>query len=74
MLLLGDQSPSINAMVAKVAATYLWRRFADQKGLTMFATYCNLHVLSTRSRFISPDAVAQALGKTVKMFKPHQSH
>jgi len=39
----------------------------------MFATYCNLHVVSTRSRFISPDAVAQALGKTVKMFKPHQS-
>jgi hypothetical protein len=39
----------------------------------MFATYCNLNVLSTRSRFITPDAVAQALGKAIKMFKPQQS-
>ena len=70
MLLLGDQSPSINAMVANIAATYLWRLFADPKGLTMFATYCNLNVLSTRSRFITPDAIAQALGKNIKMFKP----
>jgi len=70
MLLIGDQSPSINAMVANIAATYLWRLFADPKGLTMFATYCNLNVLSTRSRFITPDAVAQSLGKTIKMFKP----
>ena len=70
MALIGDQSPSINAMVANIAATYLWRLFADPKGLTMFATYCNLNVLSTRSRFITPDAVAQAMGKTTKMFKP----
>jgi PRTRC genetic system ThiF family protein len=62
MLLMGDQSPSINAMVANIAATYLWRLFADPKGLTMFATYCNLNVLSTRSRFITPDNVAQAIG------------
>jgi hypothetical protein len=73
MLLMGDQSPSINAMVANIAATYLWRLFADPKGLTMFATYCNLNVLSTRSRFITPDAVAQVLGKAIKMFKPQQS-
>jgi PRTRC genetic system ThiF family protein len=72
MLVIGDQSPSINAMVANIAATYLWRLFADPKGLTMFATYCNLNVLSTRSLFITPDAVAQALGKTLKMFKPHE--
>jgi PRTRC genetic system ThiF family protein len=71
MALLGDQSPSINAMVANVAATYLWRLFADPKGLTTFATYCNLNVLSTRSRFITPDAVAQALGKNIKLFKTH---
>ena len=70
---MGDQSPSINAMVANIAATYLWRLFADPKGLTMFATYCNLNVLSTRSRFITPDAVAQVLGKAIKMFKPQQS-
>jgi hypothetical protein len=71
MALLGDQSPSINAMVANVAATYLWRLFADPKGLTMFATYCNLNVLSTRSRFITPDNIAQALGKNIKLFKTH---
>lgn len=62
MLLTGDQSPSINAMVANIAATYLWRIFADPKGLTMFATYCNLNVLSTRSRFITPEVVAGTLG------------
>jgi PRTRC genetic system ThiF family protein len=70
MAQMGDQSPSINAMVANIAATYLWRLFADPKGLTIFATYCNLNVLSTRSRFITPDALAQALGKNIKMFKP----
>ena len=69
---MGDQSPSINAMVANIAATYLWRLFADPKGLTMFATYCNLNVLSTRSRFITPDNIAQALGKNIKMFKTHK--
>lgn len=69
MALLGDQSPSINAMVANVAATYLWRLFADPKGLTTFATYCNLEVFSVRSRFIAPDTVAQVIGKTVKVFK-----
>jgi PRTRC genetic system ThiF family protein len=71
MLLMGDQSPSINGMVANVAATYLWRLFADPQGLTMFATYCNLNVLGTHSRFITPDAVAQAIGrKTTQVFKP----
>ncbi len=75
MLLMGDhqgdlgQSPSINAMVANIAATYLWRLFADPKGLTTFATYCNLSVLSTRSRFITPDNIAQAMGKNIRMFK-----
>ena len=71
-LLTGDQSPSINAMVANIAATYLWRLFADPKGLTIFATYCNLNVLSTRSRFITPDNIAQAVGKNFKMFKTHK--
>jgi hypothetical protein len=72
MLLMGDQSPSINAMVANIAATYLWRLLADPKGLTMFATYCNLNVLSTRSRFITPENIAQSLGKTIKLFKAHK--
>ena len=71
-LLTGDQSPSINAMVANIAATYLWRLFADPKGLTTFATYCNLNVLSTRSRFITPDTIAQTLGKNIQMFKTHR--
>lgn len=62
MLLMGDQSPSINAMVANVAATYLWRLFADPQGLTTFATYCNLEVFSVRSRFITPDNLADAIG------------
>jgi PRTRC genetic system ThiF family protein len=62
MALMGDQSPSINAMVANIAATTLWQLFADSKGLTTFATYCNLGVLSTRSRFITPENVAQAIG------------
>ncbi len=62
MALIGDQSPSINAMVANVAATYLWRLFADPTGLTTFATYCNLDVFSVRSRFITPDSLAQAIG------------
>ena len=71
-LLTGDQSPSINAMVANIAATYLWRLFADPKGLTTFATYCNLNVLSTRSRFITPDNIAQVMNKNIKMFKTHR--
>ena len=72
MLLTGDQSPSINAMVANIAATYLWHLFADPKGLTTFATYCNLNVLSTRSRFITPEAIAQAIGKSAnRVFKLH---
>ncbi len=72
MLLTGDQSPSINAMVANIASTYLWRIFADPKGLTTFATYCNLSVLSTRSRFITPDGVAAAVGakSAGRLFKP----
>jgi PRTRC genetic system ThiF family protein len=68
MLLMGDQSPSINATIANIAATYLWRIFADPKGLTTFATYCNLNVLATRSRFITPDGVAQSVGRTGKIF------
>jgi PRTRC genetic system ThiF family protein len=74
-LLTGDQSPSINAMVANIAATYLWHLFADPKGLTTFATYCNLNVLSTRSRFITPEAIAQAIGKSVnRVFKSNVAH
>jgi PRTRC genetic system ThiF family protein len=69
MLLTGDQSPSINAMVANIAATYLWRLFTDPKGLTTLATYCNLNVLSARSRYITPDDVAQVMHKTPRMFK-----
>jgi len=72
MLLTGDQSPSINAMVANIAATYLWRLFTDSKGLTTFATYCNLEVLSARSRYITPDHIAQVMHKTTKMFKSHK--
>ncbi len=72
-LLIGDQSPSINVTVANIAATYLWRLFADPKGLTTFATYCNLNVLSTRSRYITPEAVAHAVGQRVKLFKVHAS-
>lgn len=75
MAQMGDQSPSINAMVANIAATYLWRLFTDPKGLTTFATYCNLSVLSTRSRFITPDGVAAAVGakSAVRLFKPSGS-
>jgi len=71
MLLTGDQSPSINAMVANIAATYLWHLFADPKGLTAFATYCNLNVFSTRSRYITPDNIAQVMNRTTKMFRTH---
>lgn len=71
MLLSGDQSPSINAMVANIAATYLWHLFADPKGLTTFATYCNLNVLSARSRYITPDNIVQVMNRTTKMFKTH---
>jgi hypothetical protein len=75
MALIGDQSPSINAMVANIAATYLWRLFADPNGLTTFATYCNLDVFSVHSRFITPDAVAQAIGKKVnRLFKSQVAH
>ncbi len=58
----GDQSPSINSMVASIASAYLWRIFADKKGLTTFATYCDLRTFSLRSQFITPDAVAQVAG------------
>ena len=72
MLLMGDQSPSINATIANIAATYLWRLFADPKGLTTFATYCNLSVLTTRSRFTTPEEVATAVcaRSADKLFKP----
>ncbi len=70
MLLTGDQSPSINAMVANIVATYLWRICADPKGLTTLATYCNLNVLSTRSQFITPENVAHSIGlKSDRVFK-----
>ena len=58
----GDQSPSINSMIANIAATYLWRLFADAKGLTTFATYCDLQSFSLQSRYITPDTVAQSVG------------
>ncbi len=69
LALTGDQSPSINATIANIAATYLWRLFADLKGLTTFATYCNLSVVSMRSRFITPDEMAMTIGKRVRWFK-----
>ncbi|CAG0967249.1 hypothetical protein ANRL3_01259 [Anaerolineae bacterium] len=74
MLLIGDQSPSINAMVANIAATYLWRLFADPQGLKLFATYCNLNAFSMRSHYITPDNIAQALNVKggARMFKPGQ--
>lgn len=73
MLVTGDQSPSINAMVANIAATYLWRMFTDPKGLTTFASYCNLEALTVRSRFITPEAVADSMGKTADWFEPRAS-
>lgn len=71
MLLTGDQSPSINATIANIAAAYLWRLFADPQGLTIFATYCNLNAFSMHSRYITPDTIAQALNVKcgTKMFK-----
>ena len=46
------------------------RTIADPKGLTTLATYCNLSVLSTRSRFITPETVAHAIDKqTNRVFK-----
>ena len=70
----GDQSPSINSMVANIAATYLWRLFADAKGLTTFATYCDLQSFSLRSRFITPETVAQSVGtqSASKLFTPRR--
>ena len=73
MLFTGDQSPSINAMVANIAATYLWRMFTDPKGLTTFASYCNLEALSVRSRFITPEALADSFCKTAHWFEPRES-
>jgi hypothetical protein len=73
MLFTGDQSPSINAMVANIAATYLWRMFSDPQGLTTFASYCNLEALSVRSRFTTPEAVADSFGKTAHWFEPRES-
>ena len=49
-------------MIANIAATYLWRLFADAKGLTTFATYCDLQSFSLQSRYITPDTVAQSVG------------
>jgi PRTRC genetic system ThiF family protein len=73
LALMGEQSPAINSVIAGIAASYLWRLFADPKGLTTFATYCNLSVLSKRSRFITPDNVAQAVRKSIKLFKPQHA-
>ena len=73
MLFTGDQSPSINAMMANIAATYLWRMFTDPQGLTTFASYCNLEALSVRSRFTTPEAVADSFGKTAHWFEPRES-
>lgn len=74
-LLTGEQSPAINAMVANIAATYLWRLFTDAKGLTTFATYYNLNVLSARSRYITPETIAQAIGKNpIRVFKSQLTH
>ncbi len=73
MVFTGDQSPSINAMVANIAATYLWRMFTDPRGLTTFASYCNLEALNVRSRFITPEAVADSFGKTTHWFESRQS-
>ncbi len=69
----GDQSPSINAMVANLAANYLWRMFTDPKGLTTFASYCNLETLGARSRFITPQGVADSFGKTTHWFESRPS-
>jgi PRTRC genetic system ThiF family protein len=69
----GDQSPSINAMVANIAATYLWRMFTDPKGLTTFASYCNLEALSVRSRFITPETMSDVFGKPVTWFEHNRS-
>ncbi len=69
LALTGDQSPSINSLVANVAASYLWRMFTDPKGLTTFATYCNLSFHSIRSRFITIDEVADTIGKTRTWFR-----
>jgi PRTRC genetic system ThiF family protein len=68
----GDQSPSINSMVANIAASYLWRLFTDVHGLTTFATYCNLEALSVRSRHITPAAVSNVIGQPAKWFEPKQ--
>ena len=69
MALLGEQSPIINAMMANLAATYLWRLFADARGLTTFATYCNLSSMSWRSTYIVPAAVAEIVGKPEAWFR-----
>ncbi len=68
----GDQSPSINSMVANLAVSYLWRLFTDKQGLTTFATYCNLEALSVRSRYITPAAVSDVIGQPAKWFEPKQ--
>ncbi len=74
LALTGDQSPSINSLIANVAASYLWRMFTDPKGLTTFATYCNLSFHSIRSRFITLDDVAVTIRKTRKWFRRSDAH
>ncbi len=69
----GEQSPSINSMVASIAASYLWRMFTDKRGLTTFATYCNLEAMSLRSRYITPVSVGAVLDKPAAWFEQRKN-
>ncbi|MCL4488367.1 MAG: ThiF family adenylyltransferase [Chloroflexi bacterium] len=73
MVWTGDQSPSINSMVANIAASYLWRMFTDRRGLTTFATYCNLEAMSVRSRYIMPEGIGAVLDKPAAWFEQRKS-
>ncbi|MCL5952159.1 MAG: ThiF family adenylyltransferase [Chloroflexi bacterium] len=73
MVWAGAQSPSINSMVASIAASYLWRIFTDKRGLTMFATYCNLEAMSIRSRYITPESVGAVLDKPAAWFEQRRN-
>ncbi len=73
MVWAGDQSPSINSMVANIAAAYLWRMFTDKRGLTAFATYCSLEAMSIRSRYITPESVGAVLDKPVAWFEQRKN-
>ncbi len=73
MVWAGDQSPSINSMVANIASSYLWRMFTDKRGLTSFATYCNLEAMSVRSRYITPESVGTVLDKSAVWFEQRKN-